>query len=110
MLVDFKIKNDHILAEFDNIKFWFAKKLKTKKFKISAIITTTDGQFIEASASSSQINMITPDLIDSIKYERTIALTKPPKSKNPDKSLYTADDIFDLFETENKEWNVFNQS
>lgn len=110
MLVDFKIKNDHILAEFDNIKFWFAKKLKTKKFKISAIITTTDGQFIEASASSSQIDMITPDLIDSVKYERTIALTKPPKSKNPDKSLYTADDIFDLFETENKEGNVFNQS
>ncbi len=31
--VDFKIVNPHILSEFDNIKYWFSKKLKSKKFK-----------------------------------------------------------------------------
>jgi hypothetical protein len=108
--VEFEIRNEHILAEFDNIKSWFAKKLKTKRFKVSAIITVVDGQFSGASASSIQIAMITPDLIDSVKYDRTIALIKPPKTTNQNKSLYTSEDIFDLIDPENKEGNVFNQS
>ena len=108
--VEFEIRNDHILAEFDNIKSWFAKKLKTKRFKVSAIITTIDGHFSEASASSSQIDMITPNIIESVKYDMTIALTKPPKTTNPDKSLYSTEDIFKLIDPDIKEGNVFNQS
>jgi hypothetical protein len=108
--IEFKIKNDFILEEFDSIKFWFSKKLKTKRFDVAAIITTIDRKFSEASASSRQIEMITPYIIESVKYDRTIALTKPPKTNNPDKSLYTTNDIFKLIDSELKEGNLFNQS
>ncbi len=44
--------------------------------------------------------MITPNIIESIKYDRTIALTKPPKTDNPDKSIYNTDDLFQLIDPE----------
>ena len=85
--IDFKIENSSILEEFDNIKLWFSKKLKTKKFNVSAIITLIDRKFSTATAASPEIEMITPNIIESVKYDRIIALTKPPRAINPDKSL-----------------------
>jgi hypothetical protein len=106
----FKIPNEHILAEFDNIKGWFAKKLKTKKFKVAVSITLNDKEVTEIRATSKHIEQITPELIDSVKYQRTFALTKKPRSSNPDKSLFTAEEIFTLIDTDDIEGNVFNQS
>jgi len=108
--IDFKIENRCILEEFDNIKLWFSKKLKTKKFNVSATITLIDRKLSHVTASSQEIEMITPDIIESVKYDRTIALTKPPKTINPDKSIYTTEDIFQLIDPEVREGNVFNQS
>lgn len=108
--VDFKIKNNYILAEFENIKSWFTKKLKTKKFKVNATITITDGKATEVIAVSPQISMIDAELIDSIRYQRTIALTKSPSVKETDKSLFTAEQIFGEMKTDNLEGNVFNQN
>ena len=108
--LDFKIPNEHILAEFDNIKFWFAKKLKTKKFKVVASLTLSDNEIIETKVSSQHIDQITSELIDSVKYQRTFALTKDLRIENPDKSLFTADEIFSRIDTDDKEGNVFNQS
>jgi hypothetical protein len=108
--INFKIENSYLLEEFDNIKLWFSKKLKAKRFKVSSTITLVDGKFSHASSSSPEIAMITTNLIDSIKYDRTIALTKPPKTINPDKSLYSTEDIFQLLDPELREGNVFNQS
>jgi len=108
--VDFKIKNDYILAEFENIKSWFAKKLKTKKFKVNATITTTDGKVSEVNATSPQIAMIDAELIDSIRYQRTIALTKSPRVSETVKSLFTAEEIFGEMETDDIEGNVFRQN
>jgi hypothetical protein len=108
--VDFKIENDYILAEFDNIKTWFAKKLKTKKFKVNATINSKDGIITEIIATSPHIAMIDAELIDSIRYHRTFALTKSPKISNTDKSLFTADEIFREMETDDIEGNVFKQN
>lgn len=108
--VEFRIKNDCILEEFDNIKLWFSKMLRSKRFDVAAIITTIDRHFSEASATSSQIDMITPNIIESVKYDRTLALTRPPKTTNPDKSLYSTEDIFNLIDPDIKDGNVFNQS
>lgn len=108
--VDFKITNDHILAEFDNIKYWFSKKLKTKRFYVKANITLIDNQVNEINATSKEIDLITPELIDSIKYLRTLELTKAPKESGVDKSLFTAGDIFSQIDTEDIEGNVFKQS
>lgn len=108
--VDFKISNEHILAEFDNIKFWFAKKLKVKKFKVFVSITITNNEVTETRATSEHINQITPELIDSVKYQRTFALTKEPKLSQPDKSLFTSEEIFSAMNSEDIEGNVFKQS
>jgi hypothetical protein len=108
--VNFEIKNDHILPEFNNIKFWFAKKLHTKKFKVSAIIISVNGRVVDAIATSPEIELINSELIDSVKYERTIALTKEPRLTDTDKSLFTAEEIFDQIESSDVEGNVFKQS
>ncbi len=108
--IDFKISNDHILAEFENVKYWFSKKLKTKKFHVKVSINLVDNQIKEIKANSKEIDLITPELIDGIKYLRTIELTKAPREINPDKSLFTAEDIFSQIDTEDIEGNVFNQS
>jgi len=85
--VDFQIFNDHILPEFENIKYWFPKKLKTKNFFVKVIVSTIDNQLNKATATSREIDQITPDLIESIKYLRTITLTRESKHKDVDKSL-----------------------
>jgi hypothetical protein len=108
--IDFKIENSCILEEFDNIKFWFSKKLKIKKFNVFATITLIDRKFSNVTASSPEIAMITSSIIESVKYDRTIALTKPPKTTNPNKSLYSTEEMFRLINPEIKEENVFNQS
>jgi hypothetical protein len=109
-IIDFKIRNEYILAEFEDIKSWFAKKLKTKKIKVNATIIISDKNVIEVSAYSQQISMIDEELIDSIKYQRTIALTKAQRISEVDKSLFTADEIFGEMSTEDIEGNVFNQN
>lgn len=108
--VDFKIKNDLLLPEFDNIKSWFAKKLKTKKFTVNATISKIDGKISEATATSSQIALIDAEFIDSVKFQRTIALTNAPRVTEINKSLFSADEIFENLETENLEGNVFKQN
>jgi hypothetical protein len=107
--VEFKIINEHILAEFDNIKFWFAKVLKTRRIKVIATVTIKGNTVIDSIATSLHIDKITPELIDSVKYQRTFGLTKPSKIKAIDKSLFTAEDIFDQFESD-AEGNTFNQT
>jgi hypothetical protein len=107
--VDFKIKNDYILPEFDNIKSWFAKKLK-RKFKVFATIVTKDGQVTEVTCSSTQIDMIDAELVDSIKRQRTLSIIKPTRLSEIDKSIFTSEEIFGDMESENIEGNVFRQT
>jgi hypothetical protein len=108
--IDFQIFNDHILSEFENIKYWFPKKLNTKSFFVKVIVSTIDNKLDKAAATSREIDQITPDLIEGIKYLRTIALTKESKNKDLDKSLFTAEDIFSQIDSNDIEGNVFKQS
>ncbi len=109
-IVEFKIKNDYLLSEFESIKSWFPKILKTKKFKVYAVITTGDGKVSGVEATSPHVAMIDAALIESVKYQRTLALTKAPIGLQVDKSLFTAEEIFAALEADNIEGNVFKQS
>jgi hypothetical protein len=107
---EFKIINENLLAEFENVKFWFAKILKTRKIKVITTVTLKGTTITDTNATSVHIDKITPELIDSVKYQRTYGLTKPSKIKTIDKSLFTAEDIFDQFEADNTSGNAFQQT
>lgn len=108
--IKFKIKNDYILPEFDHIKSWFAKKLKSKKFKVIATITVINGNINDIDASSDLLDLINAELIYSIRYNRTLALTKSPKVSDIAKALFTANEIFAEIQTTDIESNVFKQN
>lgn len=108
--LDFKISNDHILAEFDNIKFWFARKLKSNKFKVDATIIINNDVVTETIAYSKHIDKITPELIDGIKYQRNMAFSKVPFNSLIDKSIFSSEDIFNQIDDDDLEGNVFNQT
>jgi len=108
--IDFKITNEHLLAEFEPIKFWFAKKLKTKTINVSIRIEVDEDGVLESYAKSAQIDQITPDFIEGVKYQRTAALLKTPKISDINKALFSSEDIFDQLDTKDQEGNAFQQS
>lgn len=109
--LEFNITNDHLLPEFDLIKHWFVKKLGTREFKVNANIHLANGEVESIQTVSKEIAKITADMIDSVKRQRTMNLCKPPTVVQPDKSLFTSDDIFDqLNDDSGLQGNVFHQT
>ncbi len=108
--VSFKIVNDYILPEFDPIKSWFSKIFKAKTFKITASISSSGENISEVTATSHQIDRINSEFLESIKYQRTMSLTKAPKFTNPDKTLFTAEDVFNELNSDDPQGNAFKQS
>lgn len=109
-MVRFKVSNGFLLPEFELIKGYFVKALGTRKFDVKATITFEQGKAVESHATSSTIKKIDENLIDSIKYSRMNMLTRGPFRGNPDKSLFTAEDIFGEFGKDDNAGNVFDQS
>jgi len=109
-VIEIKVANEHIIPEFDNIKFWFAKKLRVKQFKFELDVETDLKQVLSCKAASAHIDAINPALIDSVKLERSLSLTRKPAMKNPDQSLFDADEIFNQFGDDAPEGNVFKQT
>jgi hypothetical protein len=107
--VVFKIDNDYLLPEFEHIKFWFSKKLKSKKFSVKARIITANRKVTEVLAKSDEIAMINEEFIASIKYQYAFQLGKPPLHSSPDKSLFTADELYEEMLSE-QQGNIFNQN
>lgn len=109
--VDFKILNDHLLPEFEYIKFGLAQKLGKRKIKVEAEICLCNGDIESARAVSKEIDAISSEFIDSVKQQRTLELSKKPDIIQPDKSLFTSEDIFDQFDEDRRnQGNVFRQS
>ena len=106
--IEISVVNDCLLAEYDHIKSFFAKALKSKKIRVDAVIKIVDNQVTDISAYSPQIDQIDERLIESIKISRTLDITKPTV-KTIDKSLFTSDEIFDTLVEEGSTGNVFHQ-
>lgn len=106
-----KIENHFVLTEFNAIKSYFPKAFGGKKqFSINIIFTLTDKVVTDIVTTSIEIEGINENIIDSIKRERVANLTSTPLRKSVDKSLFTSDDIFDSFDDDLKDGNVFKQS
>lgn len=106
-----KIENNFLLTEFNAVKSYFPKAFGGKKqFSINIIFTLTDKIVTDIVTTSLEIEGINESIIDSIKCERVAKLTSLPLRKSVDKSLFTADEIFDSFDDNLKDGNVFKQS
>jgi hypothetical protein len=106
-----KIENHFILSEFNAIKTYFPKVFGGKKqFSINITFTLKDKVVTDIVTTSTEIEQINETIIDSIKRERVLNLTSTPLKKLVDKSLFTADDIFDSFEDTLQNGNIFKQS
>ena len=104
--INFVVANSNLLPEFDNIKSWFSKKLKRKRFIVNAEIKISNGLIAEVNASSKDIDLITPEMIDSIKYISTISIAK--KSNSNEKSLLSINEIFSESLDDGSTGNIFN--
>jgi hypothetical protein len=102
-----RVYNDFLLPEFDAIKLWFAKKLKANRLVLQVQGRFAQGQWEELSAQCELIDKIGPELLQSVRYQRAWALTKAPERYQPDKSLFTTDDIFDAFNDTAEGGNAF---
>lgn len=106
-----KIENHFLLTEFNAIKSYFPKVFGGKKqFSIKIIFTLTDRVVTDIITTSPEIESINENILDSIKRQRVANLTSTPLRNSVDKSLFTSEDIFDSFDDNLKDGNIFNQS
>lgn len=105
-----KIENHFLLTEFNAIKSYFPKVFGRKQFSIKIIFKLIDKVVTDITTTSSEIESINENILDSIKRERIARLTSTPLRNSVDKSLFTAEDIFDSFEDILKDGNIFKQS
>jgi uncharacterized DUF497 family protein len=106
-----KIENHFILTEFNAVKSYFPKAFGgQKQFSINVVFTLKDKVVTDIVTTSSEIEGINETIIDSIKRERVTNLTSTPLRKLVDKSLFTSDDIFDSFDDNLKDGNIFKQT
>jgi len=109
VVVSLKIDNSYILPEFNSIKSFFPKALGgNKKFKVKAKYVLTNKIVTSTQALSEEIDKINEAIIESIKKERILNLTTTPLIAQPNKALFTTDDILDNFETNSINGNAAN--
>ena len=106
-----KIENHYLLPEFNAIKSYFPKAFGGKKqFSINIIFTLIDKIVTDIVTTSPEIERINENILDCVKRERVAKLISTPLHISINKSLFTAEDIFDSFEDNLKDGNIFNQS
>ncbi|MCD4794407.1 MAG: hypothetical protein K8R54_14315 [Bacteroidales bacterium] len=109
-IIDLRIYNDVILPEYDFIKNYFPKVFNNnKQFNVKAIIEIKGDNVVKKRAYSEEIKLIDEKLIDSVKRLRTLELAKVTQNEDIDKSLFTADEIWDNINDEGIDGNVFKQ-
>ncbi len=110
---DFRIYNENLLPEFEIIKPGIIKLLKRKTFDvIPTAFKTIDGKpdVPVIKASSKVIERINHELIKIVKQHRIKSLTSQPDNLNPDKSLFTSDEVYSAFKAEEEVGNMFREN
>lgn len=90
----FKIINDHIVAEFDAIKPFFAKALKRQTIKVSSVLRFVDGEPELDRSTSPQIARINDDMLELFRARAVKSLLNFDPIRTVDKSLFTPEDVF----------------
>ncbi len=93
-IVEAKIYNENLRVEFDAIKNYFGKILGIKKINVKLEVILEQGVITKVSATSSEIDRINTEIIESIKFELIKGLSKRKFNHSVDKSLFTMDEYF----------------
>jgi len=94
-----KILNGHILPEFEFIKTYFSKHFNSRTFQVLLVVRKSGRTTEKIVATSVQIDQIKDVAIETMKFIRMERLKKlPTYIKEINKSLFTANDIFDPFD------------
>lgn len=67
--VQFEIKNEAIIQEFNSIKNYFGNALGSKNIEVTASVETFRGEVVSSKAISKQIDQIDGELIKQVQYE-----------------------------------------
>ena len=99
--IEFELESLSIRPEFDVLKPYFSKKLKTSAVKIAIYAEFKDGILISQSAQSEDLERINGDIIESVKF-KFISKNIIAQSLTTDNSLLTIDEIQKSDEAETK--------
>ncbi len=84
--LEFEIENDEVRPEFDVLKPYFSKVLKSKHVGIAIFAEFEKGLLVSQNASSSQLEEINREIIESVKFrfieQRIIRRKYVPDSEN----------------------------
>ena len=102
--IDYIITNDFIIPEFDYVKSYVAKALKQRQVPIEIKTTLADAIGKAVPARSPVLQNIDERLLVLVRSQAAERLLKKPKFEaDVDKSLFTADEMYDQY-TEDGPW------
>jgi len=102
--IDYEIANDFIIPEFDYVKSYVAKALKQRHVPIEIKTTLADAIGKAVTARSPVLQNIDERLLVLVRSQVAERLLKKPKFEaDVDKSLFTADEMYDQY-TEDNPW------
>lgn len=102
-MLDIEIPNVELKKEYDSVRNYFAKVLKTKKITVYVSLKTLNGKVTDISASSPHIQKINQEFIKQLRLECIKDAIKKSKQDDAEKNLFTTDEYFGTF---NKEFNI----
>ncbi len=105
--VKITISNPEIIEEFDAVKNYFAKVLKTKRIQVTAKMEITNNEVTSVDAKSPEIDKIDEQLIANVKHAFVKATQKKKLIDEIGKTLFTMDEYFTAFSDGKVKANTF---
>lgn len=105
--IEFRIVNSLILSEYDYIKNYFSNYYRSDSFNVTAIIKTKGQDILNIDCQSKMIENINEKIIENVKIDRTLNLSKIETSPEKEKGTFTSDEMFSKLDDSN---NIFNQN
>ncbi len=106
-VTDFRIINETLKSEFENVKPWFIKKIG-KSFNVRCVVKYINLELVEINAFSKDIDSIDGEMIANIKSHQVSRLEKFTLQKGKAKSVYNYEEVVELLE--HKETNLLGLS
>jgi superfamily II DNA or RNA helicase len=101
----FEIENDEIRPEFDVLKPYFVKVLRTKQVEIEINAEFNEGLLISQIAKSSELDRLNKEIIDTVRFrfiEKRIFRSFPVKENNSSELQKLNNEVISLYDTESE--------